>query len=44
MGEPFDLEIKVDTGMGRMGVLEDGFEAPEAAATEHGGGGTRGRA
>ena len=26
-GEPFDLEIKVDTGMGRMGVLEEGFEA-----------------
>ncbi len=27
VGEPFDLEIKVDTGMGRMGVLEEGFEA-----------------
>ncbi len=27
VGDPFDLEIKVDTGMGRMGVLEDGFEA-----------------
>ena len=27
VGEPFELEIKVDTGMGRMGVLEEGFEA-----------------
>ena len=25
-GTPFDIEIKVDTGMGRMGVLEEGFE------------------
>ena len=26
-GLPFDLEIKVDTGMGRMGVLEEGFDS-----------------
>ena len=28
---PFDVEIKVDTGMGRMGVLETGLEALQQA-------------
>ena len=32
-GEPFALEIKVDTGMGRMGVLEDQFEALRRAVS-----------
>ena len=33
VGDPFDLEIKVDTGMGRMGVLEEGFEALRRAVS-----------
>ena len=32
-GLPFDVEIKIDTGMGRMGVLEDQFEALRRAVT-----------